>query len=64
MGCHLDGGQRLAANIFRDDACTERASDADSGALDATLSVPFQKCTPCVHWMDKNDDEIDDQYYK
>jgi len=25
--------------------------------------LTFQKCTPCVLWMDKNDDEVDDQYY-
>lgn len=65
LGCSADDGSRLAVLSYSDDACTQRgADDEDASDLQADLSVSFQKCMPCVHWSDKNDDEIDDQYYE
>jgi len=65
VGCSDSNPLALAVNIYEDDTCTT-LSDKD-GYNDANLQIditlPFQKCTPCVIWMDKNDDEVDDQYY-
>lgn len=65
VGCSDTNPLALAVNIYEDDTCTT-LSDKD-GYNDANLQIditlPFQKCTPCVIWMDKNDDEVDDQYY-
>lgn len=64
LGCSGDGSSRLAVTAYKDAACTERDDNIDADDLPGDLSVSFRKCTPCVHWMDKNDDEIDDQYYE
>ena len=65
LGCSGDdGASRLAVTAYKDAACTERDDNIDADDLPGDLSVSFRKCTPCVHWMDKNDDEIDDQYYE
>lgn len=65
VGCSDSNPLALAVNIYEDDTCTT-LSDKD-GYNDANMQIditlPFQKCTPCVIWMDKNDDEVDDQYY-
>jgi hypothetical protein len=29
-----------------------------------SLQLPFQRCQSCVMWVNKNDDEIDDQFYE
>ena len=66
LGCSDESTQALAVNIYTDAQCTERsvAEDGyDDSNIQVDFSVSFGKCTPCVIWMDKNDDEIDDQYY-
>jgi len=66
LGCDGEDASGLGYNIYADEYCTEQTSvyGYDAGAdLAADFSIGFGKCTPCVIWMDKNDDEIDDQYY-
>ena len=65
LGCNDDDSSQLAVNIYTDAQCTERSvvDGYDDANMVMDFSVSFNKCTPCVIWMDKNDDEIDDQYY-
>lgn len=65
LGCNDDDSSLLAVNIYTDAQCTESSviNGYDDANLAMDFSISFNKCTPCVIWMDKNDDEIDDQYY-
>ena len=47
--------------MYGNNQCTTRSTDKVT--VEVLSSVSFNTCTHCVHWMDKNDDEIDDQYY-
>ena len=66
VGCADDNPLGIAVNIYSDAQCTALSSinGYDDANIEIDLSIQFQKCTPCVIWMDKNDDEIDDQYYE
>uniref|UniRef100_A0A7S0BWR1 Uncharacterized protein n=1 Tax=Proboscia inermis TaxID=420281 RepID=A0A7S0BWR1_9STRA len=66
LGCSDTSTAELAVNIYTDNTCETKADS--NGYDDANVDVsdiapPFQKCVGCVVWFDKNDDEIDDQYY-
>ena len=65
LGCSHESSSALAVNIYTDAQCTEpsEVDGNDDANIQIDFSVKFEKCTPCVIWMDKNDDEIDDQYY-
>lgn len=65
LGCADDGSQALAVNIYTDGQCTKASTlnGYDDANIPVDLAIDFNKCTPCVIWMDKNDDEIDDGYY-
>ena len=71
VGCSDTNPLALAVNIYEDDQCTTPISSSSSSTnnddndanIEIDITLPFQKCTPCVIWMDKNDDEVDDQYY-
>ena len=63
VGCDASNPTGLSINAYSDDSCTSRAS-VDTSLLSNDLSLNYKKCMPCVIWMDKNDDEIDDQYYE
>jgi len=65
LGCNGDDTSLLAVNIYSDAQCTEHSvvDGYDDAGIEVDFAVSFGKCTPCVIWMDKNDDEIDDQYY-
>jgi len=65
VGCSDTNPLALAINIYEDNTCTtpSEVDGYDDSNLQIDLNLPFQKCTPCVVWMDKNDDEVDDQYY-
>ncbi|KAL7549129.1 hypothetical protein ACHAWF_012394 [Thalassiosira exigua] len=66
LGCGDGSSSSLAVNIYDDEYCTQESEDVngeDDSNVELDFEVKFQKCTPCVIWMDKNDDEIDDQYY-
>lgn len=66
VGCSDTNPLALAVNIYEDDQCTTSISSSSTNNdanIEIDITLPFQKCTPCVIWMDKNDDEVDDQYY-
>lgn len=65
LGCADDNSNSLAVNIYTDAQCTEPSviNGYDDANIQMDISIPFEKCTPCVIWMDKNDDEVDDAYY-
>jgi len=65
VGCSDTNPLALAINIYEDNACTipSEVDGYDDSNMQIDITLPFQKCTPCVIWMDKNDDEVDDQYY-
>jgi len=66
LGCSDVDSQAIAVNIYSDAQCTEPAevNGYDDANMQMDFSISFNKCTPCVIWMDKNDDEIDDGYYE
>ncbi|KAL7518901.1 hypothetical protein ACHAWX_003703 [Stephanocyclus meneghinianus] len=66
VGCNAHNPIGLKVNAFSDDTCTTKISidDDTSSSLPRDLSLHYKKCIPCVIWTDKNDDEIDDQYYE
>lgn len=65
VGCSDTNPLALAVNIYEDAQCLTASvvNGYDDSNIQIDITLPFQKCTPCVIWMDKNDDEIDDQYY-
>jgi len=73
LGCDSNSTQKIAVNLFNDDACTERANekyadytDDDAQELDLSgIQLPFKECHSCVVWTDIDDDDnIDDQYFE
>lgn len=55
----------LSVNVYDDATCTNPVSiDSSTYGLPNDMTLNYKKCTPCVLWMDKNDDEIDDGYYE
>eukprot|EP00568_Trieres_chinensis_P006260 CAMPEP_0183309612 /NCGR_PEP_ID=MMETSP0160_2-20130417/25444_1 /TAXON_ID=2839 ORGANISM="Odontella Sinensis, Strain Grunow 1884" /NCGR_SAMPLE_ID=MMETSP0160_2 /ASSEMBLY_ACC=CAM_ASM_000250 /LENGTH=423 /DNA_ID=CAMNT_0025473667 /DNA_START=132 /DNA_END=1403 /DNA_ORIENTATION=- len=67
LGCDDSNPHKLAVNIYTDATCDTR--DVENGMDDANIDVsdvqiPFKSCQACVTWLDKNDDEVDDQYYE
>jgi len=67
LGCDDSNPHQLAVNIYTDATCETR--DVENGMDDANIDVsdvqvPFKSCQACVTWLDKNDDEVDDQYYE
>lgn len=67
IGCSDDDPHSLSVNIYSDATCDTR--DYENGMDDANidvsdLQIPFHSCQACVTWLDKNDDEVDDQYYE
>lgn len=65
LGCNDEDSSLLAVNIYSDAQCTvaSKLNGYDDANLEVDFSISFNKCTSCVFWTDKNDDEIDDQYY-
>ena len=66
VGCSDTNPLALAVNIYEDEYCTTPSKTVegyDDSNMEIDITLPFQKCTPCVIWMDKNDDEVDDGYY-
>ena len=65
VGCHSQHSFGLSLNVYEDEYCTNPVSSVDaSSSIANDLSLNYKKCTPCVMWMDKNDDETDDGYYE
>lgn len=65
LGCSDDDNTQLAVNIYSDAQCTEPSvvNGYDDSNLELDFAVNFNKCTPCVNWFDRDDDNVDDQYY-
>jgi hypothetical protein len=65
VGCNPNSPVGLSVNVYSDEACSSPVSSSiDTSSVPNDLSLNYKKCTPCVIWMDKNDDEIDDGYYE
>ncbi|KAL9178312.1 hypothetical protein ACHAXT_001740 [Thalassiosira profunda] len=66
LGCSDDDPTQLAVNLYTDDQCTQASvvDGYDDANIELDYSIEFEKCTPCVVWMDRNDDAVDDQYYE
>ena len=65
VGCNAQNPLGLSLNVYDDEYCTNPVSSVDaSSSIANDLSLNYKKCTPCVMWMDKNDDETDDGYYE
>ena len=65
LGCNDANDNGLGVNVYEDAYCTKAVSVSDASSyLPSDLSLNYKKCMPCVVWMDKNDDEIDDGYYE
>ncbi len=67
MGCTDGNSQSLSVNLYKDNTCTQH--DRSNGFDDTTLDVsdlqpPFNQCTSCVHFVDKNEDDVDDGYFE
>jgi len=68
VGCTDGTSQSLAVNIYKDETC-ETPWDDELGSDDASfdisdIQVPFKQCKACVIWIDKDDDQVDDQYFE
>jgi hypothetical protein len=56
-------------NVYKDNTCTQHDRNAN-GVDDTTIAVssklqpPFGQCTSCVHFVDKNEDDVDDRYFE
>ncbi|KAL3770036.1 hypothetical protein ACHAWU_005863 [Discostella pseudostelligera] len=66
LGCNDDSSSMLAVNIYSDAQCTTPSvvDGYDDANVQIDFSITFNKCMPCVIWADKNDDQIDDQYFE
>ena len=66
VGCDSSTPIGLKLNAYEDTSCSSlvKLDSSSSSSLANDLSLNYKKCTPCVIWMDKNDDEIDDGYYE
>lgn len=68
LGCTDGTSQSLSVNIYNDNTCTtsdKSATGFDDSNIDVSdLQVPFQQCTSCVHFVDKNEDDVDDKYFE
>jgi len=67
IGCTDGTSQSLSINLYKDSTCTTHDRNED-GFDDTTLDVsglvpPFGQCTSCVHFVDKNEDDVDDGYF-
>lgn len=68
LGCTDGTSQSLSVNVYKDNTCTQHDRNAD-GIDDTTIDVsnlqpPFGQCTSCVHFVDKNEDDVDDRYFE
>lgn len=68
LGCTDGTSQSLSVNVYKDNTCTEsdrNADGMDDTTLDASdLQIPFKQCQSCIYFVDKNEDDVDDQYFE
>ncbi len=67
MGCTDGDSQSLSVNVYKDNTC-ETPDKNEHGIDDTTIDVsdlqpPFKSCHQCVYFVDKNQDDVDDQYF-
>lgn len=67
LGCNDQDSQQLAVNVYSDNTCETR-DNSIYGTDDTTIDVsdlqpPFNSCHQCVYFVDKNEDDVDDQYF-
>ena len=68
MGCTDGTSQSLSVNLYKDNTCTSLSKNED-GFDDTNIDVSslqpsFSQCTSCVHYVDKNEDDVDDGYFE
>jgi len=68
MGCTDGTSQSLSVNLYKDNTCTTQDKNED-GYDDTIIDVSslqpsFGQCTSCVHFVDKNEDDVDDGYFE
>lgn len=67
LGCTDGNSQSLSVNVYKDNTC--ETPDKNSHGMDDTnidvsnLQPPFKQCHQCVYFVDKNEDDVDDQYF-
>lgn len=68
LGCTDGTSQSLSVNVYQDNACTKpdkNADGIDDTTIDASdLQIPFKQCQSCIYFVDKNEDDVDDQYFE
>jgi len=68
LGCTDDDSQTLSVGLFSDATC--ETPDKDANGMDdlnfdvSAIQVPFKECKSCVNFVDKNEDDVDDQYFE
>lgn len=68
LGCTDGDSQSLSVGLYSDNTC--ETPDADENGNDdlnfdmSALQVPFKECKSCVNFVDKNEDDVDDQYFE
>lgn len=67
LGCGDGDSQSLAVNLYSDNTC-ETPNRSSYGSDDVSIDVssfnlPFKQCQQCVNFVDKNEDDVDDQYF-
>lgn len=68
LGCADNTSTELAVNVYTDNTCTtpdKSSTGSDDTNIDvSSLQAPFGTCTSCVHFVDKNEDDVDDGYFE
>jgi len=68
LGCTDGDSQSLSVGLFSDNTCETPDKDAngdDDLNFDmSALQIPFKECKSCVNFVDKNEDDVDDQYFE
>lgn len=67
LGCTDGNSQSLSVNAYKDNTCTKpnTKNGYDDTNLDVSdLQLPFKQCQSCVYFVDKNEDDTDDQYFE
>jgi len=68
LGCTDGDTQSLSVGLFSDATCETPDKDAngeDDLSFDVSaIQVPFKECKSCVNFVDKNEDDVDDQYFE
>lgn len=67
LGCTDGNSQSLSVNVYKDNTC-ETPDKNEHGIDDTNIDVSslqpsFKSCHQCVYFVDKNEDDVDDQYF-